>query len=141
MLDRTHVAAIVAAYTKRNAISSDQLPDLIASVASAFNNLSIPSLVDAPNVAPTPAVSIRRSVQPDQILCLECGHSGSTLKRHIFAKHALTPDAYRDRWGLKSDYPLVAPNYTARRREIAKTIGLGQWREASAIKPAQVEDL
>jgi predicted transcriptional regulator len=141
MLDRKHVAAIVAAYTRQNAIANHQLPDLIASVASALNNVANPSPIDGPRVGPAPAVPIRRSVQPDQIICLECGHSGSMLKRHIFTKHALTPDAYRDRWGLKPDYPMVASDYTARRSEIAKMVGLGHLRGSSEIQPAEPENI
>ena len=97
MSDRPHVAAIVASYPKRNAIAYDRLPELIASVASALDNAANPSPANAEK-SPTPAVPIRRSVLPDRIICLECSHSGLTLKRHIFAKHALTPDTYCDLW-------------------------------------------
>jgi predicted transcriptional regulator len=75
-----------------------------------------------------PEASVRHSVGQDAIACLDCGYRRKLLKRHLMRAHQLTPDRYRERWGLKSDYPMVAPNYAARRSELAKTLGLGNWR-------------
>jgi predicted transcriptional regulator len=124
MPDREHVAKIVSAYAKRNTLAADQLPILIAAVHSALTRLD-GGVVPEPAKELVPAVPIRRSIQPDAITCLDCGYRGKMLKRHL-TKHQLTPAAYRERWGLKSDYPMVAPNYTARRSELAKSFGLGQ---------------
>ena len=126
MLDREHVAKIVSAYAKRNTLAADQLPALIATVHAALSGIERGGLPTPAMGRPEPAVPIRRSVQPEAITCLDCGHRQKTLKRHLMTAHQLTPDGYRVRWGLKGDYPLVAPNYTARRSELAKSIGLGQ---------------
>lgn len=133
MPDREHVAKIVSAYAKRNPLAADQLPALIATVHTALASIEGGG-PPTPAIGPTPAVPIRRSIQPDAITCLDCGHRQKILKRHIMTAHQLTPDGYRVRWGLKRDYPMVAPNYTARRRELAKSIGLGQ-RGRSRRKP------
>jgi predicted transcriptional regulator len=125
MPDRGHVAKIVSAYAKRNALAADQLPALIATVHAALVSIEGGG-PPAPAIGPEPAVPIRRSVQPEAITCLDCGHRQKTLKRHLMTAHHLTPAAYRERWGLKSDYPMVAPNYAARRSEMAKSFGLGQ---------------
>jgi predicted transcriptional regulator len=125
MPDREHVATIVSAYTKRNALAPDQLPALIAMVHGALARVEGGGLPEPPKGQPEPAVSVRRSVQLDAITCLDCGYRGKMLKRHLM-KHQLTPAAYRERWGLKGDYPMVAPNYAARRSELAKSIGLGR---------------
>ncbi len=125
MADMEHVAKIVSAYAKRNTLAAGQLPALIATVHAALVSIEGggPS---APAIGPEPAVPIRRSVQPDAITCLDCGNRQKTLKRHLMTAHQLTPDAYRQRWGLKDDYPMVAPSYAARRSEMAKSIGLGR---------------
>jgi predicted transcriptional regulator len=125
MPDREHVAKIVSAYAKRNQLPADQLPALIATVHAALSGVEGGGQPE-PAIGPEPAVAIRRSIQPDAITCLDCGHRGKVLKRHLMTAHQLTPDAYRIRWGLKSEYPMVAPNYAARRSELAKSIGLGQ---------------
>lgn len=127
MPNTDHVAKIVSAYAKRNALAADQLPALIATVHGALAQIEEGGRRELPS-SPTkliPAVPIRRSVQPDEIICLDCGYRGKMLKRHI-EKHQLTPSAYRERWGLKQDYPMVAPNYAARRSELAKSLGLGR---------------
>ena len=129
MVDREHVAKIVSAYAKRNPLSADQLPALIATVHAALASIEGGGPT-APAIGPEPAVPIRRSIQPDAITCLDCGHRQKTLKRHLLTAHQLTPDAYRVRWRLKSDYPMVAPNYAARRSEMAKSIGLGVRRKS-----------
>jgi predicted transcriptional regulator len=125
MLNREHVAKIVSAYTKRNSLSADQLPALIAAVHDALTRLD-GAVVPNPAKELAPAVPIRRSVQPDAITCLDCGYRGKMLKRHLMSAHQLTPNDYRQRWGLKNNHPMTAPNYTARRSELAKSIGLGQ---------------
>ena len=125
MVDKENVAKIVSAYAKKNALSADQLPALIASVHAALAGVGDGG---APSEAPkalVPAVPVRRSIQPNAITCLDCGYQGKMLKRHLQSAHGATVDAYRERWGLKPDYPMVAPAYAARRSELAKTIGLG----------------
>jgi len=82
-----------------------------------------------------PAAPIRHSVGPDAIACLDCGYRRKMLKRHLKRAHQLTPDTYRERWGLKRDYPMVAPNYTARRSELAKSLGLGKHRRNQTNMP------
>ena len=129
---KEHVAEIVAAYVKRNAVASDQLPPLIASV-----NQALASLGHAPAAAPaalTPAVPIRRSVGTEAITCLDCGYKGQMLKRHLSTAHGMSVDEYRTRWGLPSDYPMVAKGYSAKRSELAKSLGLGR-RRGSHVTP------
>jgi predicted transcriptional regulator len=121
-----NVAAIVAAFVKRNQVPSTELPALIASVRTSLAALSQIPAAAPPALAP--AVPIRRSVLPDKIVCLECGYAGLMLKRHLMTLHGTNPDEYRTRWGLKSDYPMVAPNYAARRSDLAKQSGLGTRR-------------
>jgi len=125
MAEMEHVAKIVSAYAKRNQLPPDQLPALIATVHAALASVEGGGQPE-PAIGPEPAVPIRRSVQPDTITCLDCGRPQKMLKRHLTTAHQLTPDEYRKRWGLKSDYPMSAPNYTARRSELAKSIGLGR---------------
>jgi predicted transcriptional regulator len=130
MPNREHVAKIVSAYAKRNALAADQLPALIATVHGALAAIEDGGALPEPAKELAPAVPIRRSVQPEAITCLDCGHRGKLLKRHLTQAHQLTPATYRERWGLARDYPMVAPNYTARRSELAKAIGLGIRRKA-----------
>jgi predicted transcriptional regulator len=115
---------IVAAYVRRNQVAPDQLAILIATVHTALAGLGKPG--DAVSSARTPAVSIRRSVQHDRVTCLECGWTGSMLRRHFMTRHGLTPDEYRARWSLVRDHVLVAPAYRERRSTMAKQIGLGR---------------
>ena len=125
MPDREHVAKIVAAYAKRNVLPSDQLPTLIATVHVALAGVE-GGRSPEPTGELVPAVSVRRSVRPDTIICLDCGRPQKMLKRHIAVAHSMSADEYRRRWGLSRDYPLVAPNYHARRSELAKSLGLGK---------------
>jgi predicted transcriptional regulator len=125
MLNREHVAKIVSAYAKRNQLPADQLPALIATVHGALVSIEGGGQPE-PAIGPEPAVPIRRSLQPETITCLECGQRGKMLKGHLMSAHKLTPVGYRERWGLRSDYPMVAPAYSARRSVLAKSIGLGQ---------------
>jgi predicted transcriptional regulator len=125
MPDREHVAKIVAAYARRNALPADQLPTLIATVHGALAGVE-GGAAPEPTQALVPAISVRRSVQPDAIICLDCGRAHKMLKRHLMTSHRRTVDEYRQRWGLPRDYPLVAPNYHARRSALAKELGLGR---------------
>jgi predicted transcriptional regulator len=125
MPDTEHVAKIVSAYAKRNSLAADQLPTLIATVHGALASIEGGGPPE-PAIALEPAVPIRRSVQPEAITCLDCGQRLKMLKGHLMKAHQLTPNAYRERWGLRSDYPIVAPNYAAHRSEMAKSYGLGQ---------------
>jgi predicted transcriptional regulator len=129
MPDREHVTKIVSAYAKRNVLAADQLPALIATVHGALARVEGGRLPEPAKGQPEPAVSVRRSVQPDAITCLDCGYRGKMLKRHLMTAHQLTPDAYRERWGLRRDYPMVAPNYAASRSELAKSFGFGRQSE------------
>jgi predicted transcriptional regulator len=121
---KERVAEIVAAFVKRNLVPATELPALIASVNQALAGLS-----QAPAAAPAalnPAVSIRHSVGAETITCLDCGQKSKMLKRHLTTAHGMTVDEYRTRWSLPSDYPMVAKNYSARRSELAKSLGLGR---------------
>jgi predicted transcriptional regulator len=124
MADRELVARIVSAYAKRNALPADQLPNLVGTVHGVLSRLESGAPPGSAKQLPAPAVPVRRSVRPDAITCLDCGYSGKMIKRHL-TKHQLTPEAYRERWGLKPDYPMIAPNYSARRSQLAKSFGLG----------------
>ncbi len=114
-------ARIVAAHVSKNEMAVADLPGLIGSV---YETLAAVGEGVAPR--PEPAVSINRSVRPDYIVCLEDGLKHKMLKRHLRTAHELTPDAYRKRWGLAPDYPLVAPKYAELRSKLAKKIGLGR---------------
>ncbi|PBB41824.1 transcriptional regulator [Mesorhizobium sp. WSM3866] len=138
MIDQTNTDAtelveltadIVSAFVSNNSVPVAGLADLISSVHSSLSGLSQRSAVPEAQV---PAVNPKKSVFPDYIVCLEDGKKFKSLKRHL-ALHGLTPDEYRARWGLKPDYPMVAPNYAAQRSELAKASGLGR---KPAAKPA-----
>jgi predicted transcriptional regulator len=120
---KEQVTEIVAAYVRKNPIAAGELPALINQVKQALSGLGRPLAVP---VALTPAVPIKRAVQAESITCLDCGHRGKMLKRHLSAAHGMTADEYRIRWGLPRDYPMLARNYSARRSELAKAVGLGQ---------------
>lgn len=120
----TLTADIVAAHVSNNSISVADLPRLIESVFGALNGLGTEA---APAETPAePAVSIRSSVKPDYIVCLEDGKKLKMLKRHLMTHYGMTPDDYRAKWGLPADYPMVAPNYAEQRRTLAVKIGLGR---------------
>ena len=123
MIER--VAEIVAAYLKRNSVAPDQVPGLIQQVNQALTGLGQPQEPPPPAMPDAPAVPIRRSVTPDRVTCLDCGYKGQMLKRHLTTAHSLSVDEYRTRWKLSSDYPMIAPNYSVRRSELAKSAGLG----------------
>jgi len=116
---------VVVAYTSNNAVAIGDLPGVIAMVGERFQALGQHSAEAAP-ARPEPVVPVRRSISPDEITCLLCGKRQKILKRHLEVTHSLTPDAYRELFGLKSDYPMIAPSYAQKRSELAKKIGLGQ---------------
>jgi predicted transcriptional regulator len=118
-------AEIVAAYVSNNQIAIADLAGLITTVAGRLSKVS-GEPEQATAETPEPAVSLRRSVRPDHLVCLVCGKAHKTLKRHLAVQHELTPASYRERFGLKSDYPMTAPNYARQRREVALATGLGR---------------
>ena len=117
-------ADIVSAHLSNNLVAVGDVPTLIESVHSSLNKLH-GTAASAPQEELKPAVSIRSSIKPDHIVCLEDGKKLKMLKRHLMTHYDMTPDDYRQKWGLPADYPMVAPNYAQQRRELAKKIGLG----------------
>jgi predicted transcriptional regulator len=131
----TLTSDIVAAHVSNNNVTVEDLPTLISNVYGALASLGEEApVVETP---PEPAVSIRSSVKPDHIVCLEDGKKLKMLKRHLMTHYNLTPEQYRARWNLPADYPMVAPNYAEKRRELAKQIGLG--RKPGAKRPRKVK--
>ena len=130
---RRLAAEIVAAYVSANEVSAAQLPNVIRSVVDALASLD--GQAEAPKAeALKPAVSIRKSITPDYLICLEDGKKLKMLKRHLRTTYDMSPQEYREKWGLPADYPMVAPNYAARRSEFAKQIGLGHKSAAEQAK-------
>ena len=117
-------ADITAAYVGQNKVDQSQVPSLITTIFRTMDGLSSGD-VEAVEKPKNPAVAVRRSVMPDFIVCLEDGRKMKMLKRHLKTAYNMTPDEYRERWGLPSDYPMVAPNYAKHRSNLAKKIGLG----------------
>ena len=117
------VAKIIASYVSHHNLAPEQIPELIASVHRTITGLGQP--VEAP-AALTPAVPVRRSVQRDVVVCLDCGWKGKMLRRHLTTRHGLSADDYLKRWGLPGDHPLTAPNYSVQRSNLAKELGLGR---------------
>ena len=126
---------IVSAHVGHNSVAQGDLPALIAQVYGALSGLGKAAESAAP-ARPEPAVSIRKSITPDFLICLEDGKKLKMLKRHLNSAFNMTPDEYRQRWGLPADYPMVAPNYAQQRSTLAKTIGLGTRRVAPVPAPA-----
>src|SRR3954447_21892822 len=124
-------ADIVSAFVSNNSVPATDLPALIGNVHDALNRVASGSTQQAVEEPKAPAVPIRKSVQPDYIVCLDDGKRFKSLKRHLRTVYNLTPDQYRTKWGLAADYPMVAPNYAATRSELAKRLGLGQQRQRS----------
>jgi predicted transcriptional regulator len=116
-------AKIVSKYVAHHKLAASQLADLITTVHQAIGKLGTSP---EPEEVRTPAVSVRRSVQHDYVICLDCGYQGKTLRRHINVQHGLSRDEYRQRWGLKSDHPLTAPAYSKQRSAMSKASGLGR---------------
>jgi predicted transcriptional regulator len=120
----THTTDIVVSYVANNTLAADDVSSLIQKVYGTLAGLGGEG--SAQEARPEPAVSIRASVKRDHVVCLEDGKKMKMLKRHLMTDHGLTPDEYRARWGLPSDYPMVAPDYADKRRDLAKKIGLGR---------------
>jgi predicted transcriptional regulator len=120
-------ADIVSAYVSNNSVSAGEIPALINQIHSALLRVSTGSAeVSAEPLKP--AVTVKKSITPDYIICLEDGKKFKSLKRHLRTQYNVTPEQYRDKWGLPPDYPMVAPNYAAARSQLAKQMGLGQQR-------------
>ncbi len=125
----TLTADIVAAHVSNNSVAVNDLPGLIQNVHGAL--VGIAGGGKTVEARPEPAVSVRSSIKPDYIVCLEDGKKLKMLKRHLMTHYNMTPDDYRRKWGLAADYPMVAPNYAEQRRTLAKSIGLGTKRRRS----------
>jgi predicted transcriptional regulator len=119
--------SIVSAYVQHNSVPSAELPALIGQVHTALTRIS-GEHGEALGDAPRPAIPVKKSIAPDYIICLEDGKKFKSLKRHLRTHYNLTPEQYREKWSLGSDYPMVAPNYAAARSHLAKQMGLGQQR-------------
>lgn len=133
-LDETLLALtadIVAAHVSNNSVAVNDLPQLILNVHTALSGIGGGKA--APEPKPEPKVPIRLSIKPDYIVCLEDGKKLKMLKRHLMTHYSMTPDQYRQKWGLNADYPMVAPNYAEQRRALAKAIGLGTKRRKTKI--------
>ncbi len=120
----TLTSDIVAAHVSNNSVAVSDVATLIQNVHAALTGLSTPA--PAPEVKPEPAVSVRASIKPDYIICLEDGKKLKMLKRHLRVSYKMTPEEYRAKWNLLATYPMVAPNYSKKRSELAKKIGLGR---------------
>lgn len=120
-------AQIVSAHVSHNTVGAADLAGLIRDVHATLSGLASGAAA-APAEKPTPAVPVKKSVHPDYLICLEDGKKLKMLKRHLKSAFNMTPEQYRERWGLPPDYPMVAPNYAAKRSELAKRIGLGTAR-------------
>ena len=118
-------ADLVSAFVSKNSVPTAELPVLIGNVHAALTKVASGSTQQPTEEPKAPAVSVKKSVQPDYIVCLEDGKRFKSLKRHLRTVYDLTPDQYRAKWGLPADYPMVAPNYAAARSELAKRLGLG----------------
>ena len=127
-------AQIVSAHVSKNAVPPNALPELIRAVYGALAGVERPA---GEPEGLQPAVPIKRSIFPDYIVCLEDGAKLKMLKRYLKVRFGLTPEQYRERWGLPGSYPMVAPNYTERRSEIAKQLGLGRKAQPEAVRPVK----
>jgi len=121
-------ADIVSAYLSNNPTPASEIPHLISQVHSALLRVSS-GRTDAPHEPAKPAVSIKKSIAPDYLVCLEDGKRFKSLKRHLRTQYNMTPEQYREKWGLPPEYPMVAPNYAVARSQLAKKMGLGQQRQ------------
>jgi predicted transcriptional regulator len=124
-------AEIVSAYVSNNTVSAAEIPSLISQVHAALSRVS-----GKPGESPAeplkPAISVKKSITPEHIVCLEDGKKFKSLKRHLRTQYNMTPEQYREKWSLGADYPMVAPNYAAARSQLAKQMGLGQQRRRRA---------
>ena len=133
----TLTSDIVAAHVGNNDVALADVPTLISNVYAALAGLGEAPLVE--EAKPQPAVAIRNSVKPDYIVCLEDGKKLKMLKRYLRTTYDMSPQEYRARWGLPADYPMVAPSYAEKRRDLAKKIGLGRKPAAPAPKPRRTK--
>ena len=124
-------ADIVSAYVSNNSVSAGEIPALISQVHAALTRVS-GGQSDATPEPLKPAISVKKSITPDYLVCLEDGKKFKSLKRHLRTQYSMTPEAYREKWALPPDYPMVAPNYAAARSQLAKQMGLGQQRRRRA---------
>lgn len=124
--------SIVAAYVGKNTLQVQELAPLIDNVSRMLQHLAQPPAIAAPEPQ-RPAVAISKSIKPDYLICLMDGKRFRSLKRHLKSRYGMTPDEYRTRWGLPSDYPMVAPGYARERSELAKAMGLGQLRRRKPV--------
>ncbi len=134
-LDLLELAAdVVAAYVSNNTITATELPALIGDVFTAIQKIANggSAVAEVESEPQKPAVSVKKSITDDYIICLEDGKKFKSLKRHLRTHYNLTPEQYREKWGLQSDYPMVAPNYASARSNLAKKMGLGQQRKKKA---------
>ncbi|MGD9613910.1 MAG: MucR family transcriptional regulator [Alphaproteobacteria bacterium] len=129
------VTKIIASYVSHHNVAPEQIPELISSVHRTFDNLARPS--ETPG-ALTPAVPLRRSVQRDAVVCLECGWKGKMLRRHLSTRHGLSGEQYLKRWHLPAEHKLTAPNYSEQRSSLAKELGLGRGARPE-VRPAESE--
>ena len=129
-------AQIVSAHVASNTVPADALPDLITRVHGALAGAGQEPAAEPAPPQQQPAVPIKRSIQPDYLICLEDGAKVTMLKRYLRRRFGLEPDEYRAKWGLSSDYPMVAPNYAARRSTLAKELGLGRKRQSPIVAEA-----
>jgi predicted transcriptional regulator len=132
------VADIISAFVSNNSVPVSELPGLIGNVHAALQNVGQPA-VKQEGTKSAPIVSVRKSVTPDYLISLEDGKQYKSLKRHL-GKLGLTPEAYREKWGLPRNYPMVASNYAAKRSELAKNMGLGQQRSKTAKAKTSADD-
>ena len=117
------VTKIIASYVSHHNVAPEQIPELINSVHRTFEGLGKTA---EPDLSLTPAVPVRRSVQRDAVVCLDCGWKGKMLRRHLSTRHGFSGEEYLKRWGLPNDHPLTAPNYSEQRSSLAKELGLGR---------------
>ncbi len=133
-----HTTALATAYFSNNSVAPDAIAHVLTTIRDALLSMDAGTAPAAAAERPVPAVPVRRSVTPDYIVCLEDGKKLKMLKRHLRTMYNITPEEYRAKWGLPSDYPMVAPTYAARRSEFAKQIGLGKSRiEAEPARPVR----
>jgi predicted transcriptional regulator len=131
-------AEIVSAYVSKNSVPAADLPSLLNSIYAALTK-TVQGPKEEPKAELVPAVSVRKSITPDVIICLEDGKAFKSLKRHLRTTYDLTPEQYRAKWNLPADYPMVAPNHAKARSELAKTMGLGQQRRRK-VAPVEVAE-
>lgn len=127
------VASVVAAYVAHNNLRIADLPALIGDVSNAFGNLLTPAAEPPKLLKAAPAVSVKKSLSQDALICLECGKSFKSLRRHLQSEHELGPEAYRSRFSLSADYPMVAPAYAAARSSLAKARGFGLKKSSPSV--------